>query len=370
MGLAAALASLATLVGWEQPLMPWREALDATRAGGWLDVYASPGPFSVCFANSSQVGVFPSLPNYTLPPFSALISFPCAEPLAEGAAVTGAVLAAAGMPAAGWNTLSFSIGYQGWPGRYTQTFAHLSSHGFIIIAPRTIDLNPLPLSIWKHQQLLLLSIGWLAQELPGCVDLERSGAFGHSMGGGDAAIAAALSSNNTFGRALGSPPRWNLVAHWIIAPPFPLPKLRAFAALGLAPEDAPLAALSSIGASANGLYVGGTHDTFAPALWQRLAFAFETGPRMLVIIRGGTHCYLDLHQKTFYPLSQCGAAALFGESLMDQSDQLWLSRALLVAHFTAALSRDGAAASAAAARLNPLALALRAPAIAAILTGV
>ena len=110
---------------------------------------------------------------------------------------------------------------------------------------------------------------------------------------------------------------------WLTHPAYALPTVRAYACLAIAPEDAPFAALGSIGPS-KGLFIGGTGDSFAPAFWQRLVFLRFAGLHTPLLLNGGTHCFLDLSQAESYPLSQCGPANRLGNVLMDQADQLWL----------------------------------------------
>ena len=358
MGLLRALVALAAQALSRSP-PAWRAASAATAADGWLATYAAPGPYPVCFANSSQLPLPFSQPaGWRLPPFSALVVYPCAAAGGGGggdAVDVSAVLANPAVSGGAWPALAFGIGYQGWPGRYVDTLAHVASHGFLIVAPRTLDLNPVPVVIWQHQQALLLSLAWLAQALPGRVDLARCGVWGHSMGAGDAVVAAALSSNATFARAADSPPGWNLTARLLNEATAPLPAVRAYVALGVPPEDAPLPALRSLGSAAHGLYVAGTGDTFAPLLWQRLAYGLAAGPHTLAVINGGTHCYLDLGQNGFPP-SECYEANAFSATLLGQADQLWLARALAAAHFVEHLSGNATAAAAAAAVMAPAAL--------------
>ena len=304
----------------------------ATVQSGLLAPYAAPGPYAVCHKNASELSpAFVEPPGWILRPFDALVVYPCALP------------AGARVPA-----VAFGIGYQSWPGRYNDTFTHLASHGFVIVAPKTADNSPLPIALWQHQQVLLLSLSWLASTdlLGPHIDLDRSGAFGHSMGAGDAVVATALSSNTTFAR----PPltdQWNLTARLIINANLPvLPNIRAYACMGLAPEDAPLAALASVASTAHGLWFAGTVDSFSPLPWARFAFGWTRGPRSLAIIEGGTHCYLDQGpglRGRLYPVSQCNIADA-RPNYLPPTDQLWLVRALLAAHFRAVLMEDAAAA--------------------------
>jgi hypothetical protein len=303
-----------------------------TVQSGLLAPYAAAGSYSVCHRNASELlPRFVQPPGWLLRPFDALVVSPCTLP-----------------PGTRVPALSFGIGYQGWPGRYLDTLSHLASHGFVIVAPRTVDNSPLPLGIWQHQQTLVLSLAWLAgTDLLGPhIDLDRSGAFGHSMGAGDAIVAAALSSNTTFARTTPRPLFWNLTAHMIMKANLPLlPNIRAYACMGVSWEDAPLAALASVADTARGLFFAGEVDSFSPLPWARFAFGVTRGPRTLAVIEGGTHCYVDQGpglRGHLYPVSQCNIADARPNYLPPVS-QLWLVRALLVAHFRARLMGDAAA---------------------------
>jgi hypothetical protein len=324
-----------------------QSAYQATVAAGVLSPFAVAGPSQVCLMNASQVQPpFQHPAGWQLPRFEALIVYPC--DLAELGRV----------PA-----LAFGIGYQGWPGRYVDMLSHVASHGFVVIAPDTMDRDPLPLDIWQHEQAMVLALSWLWRSVTfgAFIDTSRSGTFGHSMGGGDAAISAALLSNASFARLV--PTTFNLTANLLTNLTTP-PDVVAYFTMGFALQYAPaMHALASLNASsARGFWLAGTEDNFAPPQWQLFAFGGSAGPRVLAMLQGGTHCYLDAAQWFSYPVSQCIAALTSPRTLLSPAAQLWVTRALLASHFRAVLKDDGVAAGGLAMLASsPQALLLGAP---------
>jgi len=221
---------------------------------------------------------------------------------------------------------------------------HVASHGFVVIAPDTLNGNQVPLLLWQHEQTLLLSLAFLSQVSAFQVDLGRCGAFGHSMGASDALVAAALSSNREWAANLGTFPPWV----WPFGPPTllnlsaPLPDVRAFFSLGMPPENTFPAALAAV--RSRGFFLGGSGDYFAPPSLERsFVEAAVQSPRTLAVLSGGTHCWVeDLGS----PPSECNAAnsPAFQRILLAPAAQLYVTRALVTAFFAAVLQGDVAAA--------------------------
>ena len=193
---------------------------------------------------------------------------------------------------------------------------HLASHGFVVIAPSTADHRAVPLS-WEYAQTLLGALQFAAFEaarpgslLEGRVDALQSGAMGHSMGAGNAVVAASLSGDRQWAASLG--------ADWPYGPASllnfdaePWPNVRAFVGLGVAPIVAPVACLA--GLRAHTLMFTPEFDRFVAPDAQRSLFEAlpPAAPRQLAVIRGGGHCWLDEPRDGSgwgLPTSQCEQA--------------------------------------------------------------
>lgn len=335
----------------------WQSAYQTTVAAGLLSQYAIAGPSQACATNASQVQPpFQQPADWRLPLFDALIVYPC-----DLAQLGGRVPA-----------LAFGIGYQGWPRRYIDTLSHVASHGFVVIAPKTMDRNPLPLDLWQHEQAMVLALAWLSTSYTfgSFIDSSRSGTFGHSMGAGDATVAAALMSNSSFARLAAPTKTMNLTAT-LLTNLTTLPDVVAYFTMGFPPEDFPvLPDIASLNAtSVRGFWLAGTQDTYAPPKWEVFAFGKTAGPRMMAMLQGGTHCYMDAAHWAEYPVSGCVAALTNPGTLMSPSAQLWVARALLALHFRAVLKDDSfAAKTLALLASSPQALAAGAPIVTQMLS--
>jgi hypothetical protein len=227
-----------------------------------------------------------------------------------------------------------------------------------------MDRNPLPLDLWQHEQTMVLALAWLSTSYTfgSFIDSSRSGTFGHSMGAGDAAVAAALMSNSSFARLVPTK-TMNLTAT-LLTNLTTLPDVVAYFTMGFPPEDFPvLPDIASLNAtSVRGFWLAGTQDTYAPPKWEVFAFGKTAGPRMMAMLQGGTHCYMDAAHWAEYPVSGCVAALTNPGTLMSPSAQLWVARALLALHFKAVLKDDRfAAKTLALLASSPQALAAGAP---------
>lgn len=240
-------------------------------------------------------------------PFDAAVFFPCSD--------GGCSAVAAGR----WPVVTFGIGWSSWALRYERSMRHLASHGFVVIAPSTVDHRVVPMS-WQYAQTLLGALQFAAFEdarpgslLEGRVDVARSGAMGHSMGAGNALVAASLSGNRGWAASLA------VDAAWPYGPPSlldfshakPWPTVRAFVGLGVAPIVAPAPCLAGLRAST--LMLTPELDRFvAPSAQRALFDALPPGaPRQLAVLRAGSHCWLDEPRPGAgwgLPTSQCEQA--------------------------------------------------------------
>lgn len=331
--------------GMMQPTTLSQQAFSSL-LGGQHNRFGSPGPWVAAMRKATSIGAFTPPPNATLP-FEALIVFPCAS---------SACTSVARNPndsSGRWPVLAFGIGYQSWPQRYDETLHHLASHGFIIVAPDAVDRMPVP-RIWEYAQVVVLSLAWLGEQsanpgsfLASRVDINRCGAFGHSMGAGTALVVSALSSNVPWARSLGTgalaPGEWTWgPATLLFSRPFASvwPRVRAVMTLGLVPVTAPITALQHNNAPT--FFLAAEADRFAPPARQKELFAsVRASPRMMAVLRAGTHCWLDADESG-YPVSQCGQARAQRNLLLPET-QLFASRKLLVAYFLAVLCQDGEA---------------------------
>ena len=236
--------------------------------------------------------------------FDATVFYPCSD------AGCGAVAERR------WPVVVFGIGWASWALRYEHTMRHLASHGFVVIAPSTADHRAVPRS-WEYAQTLLGALQFAAFEaarpgslLEGRVDALQSGAMGHSMGAGNALVAASLSGDRQWAASLG--------ADWPYGPASllnfdaePWPNVRAFVGLGVAPIVAPVACLA--GLRAHTLMFTPEFDRFVAPDAQRSLFEAlpPAAPRQLAVIRGGSHCWLDEPRDGSgwgLPTSQCEQA--------------------------------------------------------------
>jgi len=235
-----------------------------------------------------------------------------------------------------------------------------------------MDRNPLPLDLWQHEQAMVLALAWLSTSYTfgSFIDSSRSGTFGHSMGAGDATVAAALMSNSSFARLAAPTKTMNLTAT-LLTNLTTLPDVVAYFTMGFPPEDFPvLPDIASLNAtSVRGFWLAGTQDTYAPPKWEVFAFGKTAGPRMMAMLQGGTHCYMDAAHWAEYPVSGCVAALTNPGTLMSPSAQLWVARALLALHFRAVLKDDSfAAKTLALLASSPQALAAGAPIVTQMLS--
>ncbi|MCB0217714.1 MAG: dienelactone hydrolase family protein [Caldilineae bacterium] len=236
--------------------------------------------------------------------FGALLFYPALE------AGPDAAFDASGGPYPG---IAFGHGFAQTPDRYDGTLAFLAARGYLVIAPESYSaVLPAP-DHAAFAEDLRLALDWLeqagagalpaARDLAGAVDGEAFGLSGHSMGGGAAILAAARD-----------------------------PRVRALAPMAPA-ETSPSAIAAMAALEVPALLLAGSEDAITP-LAQHAGPLFEAGryPRLLPVIRGGSHCGF---QDRPFPLF-CDAGSL------DREAQLALARRILGAFFDLQLEQDGA----------------------------
>jgi dienelactone hydrolase len=281
--------------------------------------------------NATSIGAW-QLRGTPWRPFEASVCYPCADAGCDAVAANPA-------DAAGrWPAVVFGIGWNSWAQRYHNTLQHLASHGFVVLAPTTVDRRFVPRA-WEYAQTLVGALQFAAAEsarpgslLASRVDVSRAGAFGHSMGAGSAAIAASLSGDSSWAASLGIEPRagwpWGSAslldfdasrAQW--------PNITALCTLGVAPVTAPLAGLAAL--RARTLFMVPARDRFVAPEAQRALFdALPTlpgaAPRALALLQGGSHCWLDepaVRGEWGLPSSQCELAAADAQAYMTPDAQ-------------------------------------------------
>jgi dienelactone hydrolase len=285
------------------------------------------------------------------------VFFPCGAAAAAANNECAAVVANPVNGSAGrWPAVVFGVGWMSWALRYERTLMHLASHGFVVLAPTTVDHQAVP-HAWEYAQTLLAALQFAAAEsarpgslLAGRVDVDRSALFGHSMGAGSALVAAALSADSSYAASLGN----NIAAHpdWLWGAASLLdfdasraawPHVRAYVGLGTFPPTAPLTGFAPL--RARTLFIMPEGDLFVPpeaqkALWNALPAA---APRTLALLHGASHCWLDEPAPGAgwsYPLSQCDMAEENGATYMPPRAQVRRrTRRRLVATMRALLRR-------------------------------
>lgn len=145
---------------------------------------------------------------------------------------------------------------------------------------------------------MVLSLHWLRVQastkgsfLFGRVMTDNNGAIGHSMGAGDNAVAAALTTNPAWAASLGSLP----TSEWAFGPATLLnfsrtyPPIGAVFALGMDTLNSPATALNALRSRI--LFLGGTRDTFSGQTTQEGLFDKASGSRerILAVLHGFTH---------------------------------------------------------------------------------
>lgn len=197
--------------------------------------------------------------------------------------------------------IAFGHGFAQTPDRYEGTLRHLATWGYFVIAPESyIYILPAPdhgrfaadLSL-ALSHLLTAGEGadaWLARQ----VDQARLGLSGHSMGGGASLLAAATDR-----------------------------RVRAVANLAAA-ETSPSAIAAMAQVTVPVSLIAGSEDAIVPVAGAgALMYAAGRPPRLLPVIRGGSHC--GFQDKPF-PIG-CDRGSL------PAADQLARTRALLTAFF-------------------------------------
>ncbi|HMN96813.1 MAG TPA: hypothetical protein PKC43_07200 [Phycisphaerales bacterium] len=211
---------------------------------------ASPGPF---LAGVRQVSI--PRPNGTS--FNATVHYP---------ALGGGVDAPFDPAAAPAEGITFGHGFLQPVTQYASTMAHLATHGFIVVASQS-EGGFFP----NHANFALdlrFSLDWLeAQDaatgsfLEGVVETDRFGAFGHSMGGGAAILAAR------------DDPR--------------IAALAPLAAANTSPSS--IAAMPDVRAAVR--LIDGSLDTIVPPATAGLQmYAGAEAPKQHCMIVGGFHC--------------------------------------------------------------------------------
>lgn len=227
--------------------------------------------------------------------FTALLHYPALE---DGADAT---LDRAGAP---YPVIAFGHGFAQTPDRYDGTLRHLASHGYLVVAPESFSgILPAP----DHSAFaddLLRSLSWLEEvsagapggptDLVGVVDVGVYGLSGHSMGGGASLLATARDA-----------------------------RIRAVAPLAPA-ETRPSAVAAMAEVRVPVALIAGSEDAITPLdEHQRPMFVAGLDPRLLLVVRGGSHC--GFQDKPF-PLA-CDRGSMAPE------DQLALTRWILTAFF-------------------------------------
>jgi pimeloyl-ACP methyl ester carboxylesterase len=193
--------------------------------------------------------------------------------------------------------ISFGHGFLASPELYRSTLEHLATWGYFVVAPETNnDLYPfaLPLSeairycLTYLEQQNINPTSWLF----GQVDVVRFGVSGHSMGGG-ASILAAAEDN-----------RIKVVVNLAAA------------------ETVPSAIQASSCITVPHMLVSGSEDIITPIQIQQYMYDAGFAPKLLPIIRGGSH-----HGFADCPISGCSSGSL------PWAIQLQITRRLLTAFF-------------------------------------
>lgn len=236
--------------------------------------------------------------------FDALLFYPALQPGQDAA------FDASGGPYPG---IAFGHGFAQTPDRYDGTLADLATHGYLVIAPESYSgVLPAP-DHAAFAEDLRLALDWLARagagalpaaiDLAGAVDGAAFGLSGHSMGGGAAILAASRDR-----------------------------RVRALAPMAPA-ETSPSAIAAMAELEIPALLLAGSEDTITP-LAQHAGPIFEAGrwPRLLPVIRGGSHCGF---QDRPFPLF-CDSGSLAREA------QLALTGRILGAFFDLHLKQDRA----------------------------
>jgi dienelactone hydrolase len=197
--------------------------------------------------------------------FEALVLYPAVDEQGgpPPAPVDGAPAALLGAPFA---AIAFGHGFLQEPERYGGLLAHLASWGYVVVAPSS--QTGLAADHAAFASDLSAALAWLEAAgvedggwLDGRVDDTRLGLAGHSMGGGAALLAAAAD------------PR---VAAWLVLAPA---------------ETSPSAVDAMADVSAPGAVLAGDEDVITPlADHARPIFEAGAAPRLLVLLRGGSHC--------------------------------------------------------------------------------
>ena len=242
---------------------------------------------------------------------------------------------ATALTSAPFPVIAFGVGWNSWTERYDRTLAHLASHGFVVVAPTAADRRPDPASFGVLADHLRACLDWAAREthrsnspLRGQIDPSRRGLFGHSSGAGAAARAA------TDARLAAGPGRDS-------GAPAALAGMGAFSASAGVDLDA-LRAIRDVAV----FQIAGQRDSHVtPRAVARLADAMpRASPRVVAVVRDGTHCFLDEAESYAYPPSQCDAAregeGVGGWRLLSPEAQMRVTREYLAAFFAGTLGRD------------------------------
>ena len=241
---------------------------------------------------------------------------------------------AAARASAPFPVVAFGVGWNSWTERYDRTLTHLASHGFVVVSPTVADRRPDPASFGVLADHLRACLDWAAREtrrsnapLFGQIDPSRRGLFGHSSGAGAAARAATDAT--------------------LAAGPGPGPGPSALAGVGAfsASAGVDLDALSAIRDVAVFQVAGQRDSHVTPRAVARLADAMaRASPRVVAVVRDGTHCFLDEAETYAYPPSQCDAAreeeGVGGWRLLSPEAQMRVTREYLAAFFAGILGRD------------------------------
>jgi dienelactone hydrolase len=211
----------------------------------------------------------------------------------------------------------FAHGQRAFVATYTGTLAHLASHGFIVLAPRSGTDFTCPAC--THAQLdsfasdVADAASWLASGAPGggvSVDATRGvGLMGHSLGGGTVMLAAARLQAGSSVRVAGllalAPADGNICAF------ADGPGASSAAAKARTEDDAacaPHAALAALRGRVPVLILAGERDKACPvSVNARALFAAAQPPAALRLLRRGTHCFTEAPGNLFG--SECGLQA-------------------------------------------------------------
>jgi dienelactone hydrolase len=214
-------------------------------------------------------------------------------------------------PVLAFPVVAFGHGFLSPPELYRETCRHLASHGFIVVATRSgLELFP---DHEAYAQDLSHCLSQVAADslhpdtrVYGIVDTNRFGVAGHSMGGGASILAASMDR------------RISAVATLAAAETFPTSAVIAAAGLAV-----PLC-----------LVVGSEDRIAFPWRHQIPMYQHAGSPRLLPIVRGGSHCgFLD------YPLPD----AVCDDAGLPLPEQRKESRRLLTAFFSLYLQDNGSA---------------------------